>query len=104
MKSLRFLLPTFYFLLCFVVPLNAAPPLSAQLRTGSYLVSASGTVKGGCRSVTFIFSSDFTGTVDGLAYTGAADASMPFPAIGEHTYGVIAYTRTAGSIRIREIR
>lgn len=67
-------------------------------------VSASGTVASGARSVQFIFSADFTGTIQGVAYSGATDAVQPFTASFNDTLGAITYTRSAGSLRIVVIR
>src|SRR3954468_240330 len=106
MKKLLFL-STLAFALCVTaISSRGAPvdPVRGPLNTNDYSVSASGTVSAGCRMITFIFSSDFVGRVDGLAYTGAADASTTKWPIGEHVYRAIAYTRSAGSIRIKETR
>lgn len=61
---------------------------------------ASGAVPAGTRKLTFIFSSDFTGTVLGAAFTGASDASVTIDAPAGDTLGEVAYTVTSGSIRI----
>lgn len=79
-------------------------PINSTLNTNDYSVSAGGTVTAGCRTVTFVFSSDFSGTVNGVTYSGATDTSRTFKDIGEHVYRAIVYTRSAGSIRILETR
>lgn len=65
------------------------------------LATTSGTVAARAKSVTFIFSSDFVGTVKGVAFTGAADSSITLntPQPGD-VLSSIAYTVTAGSVRI----
>lgn len=67
-------------------------------------VNASGSVAAGAKSITFIFSLDFTGTVAGGAFTGAADTSITITAPGADTLSAVAYTVTAGSIRIVEVQ
>jgi len=63
-------------------------------------VSASGTVAAGFRKVTFIFSADFAGTVLGATFDGATDASLSLEAPVGSVLAAVAYTRSAGSIRI----
>lgn len=64
-------------------------------------VSASGTVAAGKKYISFILSSDFAGTIDGETFAGATDAFYDVPKLenGE-TYAALAYTRSAGSLRI----
>lgn len=64
---------------------------------------AGGTVPAGKKYVEFIFSADFTGTVLGDAFVGTTDYSVPFEATGNNTLAAIAYTRTAGSVRIKTL-
>lgn len=74
-------------------------PTLAVTASGS-LVSVSGSVVSGARYVDMLFSSDFDGTVLGVAMLGSAITGYSFPVIGEHTYGAISYTISAGSINI----
>ena len=68
------------------------------------LAASSGVIAAGAIYVEFIFSSDFQGTVMGVAYTGA-DGSDPWPVLpGNDTYGSMNYTVAAGSIRIKVTR
>ena len=67
-------------------------------------VSASGTVTAGVRRVTFVFSSDFAGTVLTATFAGATDSSITIEAPAGDTLAAIAYTRSAGSMRILEVR
>lgn len=66
-------------------------------------VSSSGSVAAGKKVVDFIFSSDFTGTVLTVAFAGANDSVISFEAPPGDTLAAIAYTVTAGSIRISTI-
>lgn len=65
-------------------------------------VSTSGTVLAGTKSVTFITSSDFVGTI--LGNTSQADAVYTFSASLGNTLSTIAYTVSAGNIEIMEVR
>jgi hypothetical protein len=67
-------------------------------------VSASGSVGAGARSVTFVFSSDFSGTVLGATFAGSADSSITIAAPSGDMLEAITYTRSAGSIRILVVR
>jgi hypothetical protein len=66
--------------------------------------STSGSVTAGARKITFIFSSDFTGTVLGVAFTGANDTYVNIDAPGNDTLTAVAYTVTAGSVRILKVQ
>jgi hypothetical protein len=80
------------------VPTN----FSAATRTVAISsVSSSGSVAAGKKYISLIFSSDFTGTVGGVAFVGATDAFYDVPKLenGE-TYAALSYTVTAGSVRI----
>lgn len=70
----------------------------------SSAVTAGGTVAAGARSVMFIFAPDFVGTVDGVAYNFANDSSISLSAQDNDTLEAIAYTRSAGTLRIVETR
>lgn len=66
-------------------------------------LAADGSVAAGSRSVTFIFSSDFAGTIAGGAFAGATDASVDFVAPFGGTLGAIAVTVSAGTVRIAKV-
>lgn len=67
-------------------------------------VSSSGSVATGARQVTLVFSSDFTGSVLGVAFSGAVDASLTLGGVPNATLTAISYTVTTGSIRIIQLR
>lgn len=68
------------------------------------LVTTSGSVAAGSRKATFIFSTDFTGTLLGVSYSGTTDAAQTLdPPTGEQSEA-IAYTVITGSIRIVQFR
>jgi len=64
-------------------------------------VIADGTVASGAKSVTFITSSDFTGSI--LGDTAQASAAYLFTASLNNTLGALAYVITTGSIEILKI-
>jgi hypothetical protein len=102
MKKLIFYLLTSIFCAhCALAQQMLGPQLLAKT---SSTATTSGTVAAGARDVEFIFSSSFTGTIDGVAWAGSTDSAKRFQAIGEHTYPAFTYTVTAGSVRIIEIR
>lgn len=81
-------------LLCFVVSSQAG-----RVPHGT-TVSTSGSTAAGTRHIIMVFSSDFVGTVLGVSVTGA-DQMLEFgPLPLGDTIDAIAYTRSAGSIRI----
>lgn len=63
-------------------------------------VTATGYVRAGTRSLIFIFSSGFTGTIQGAAFAGSTDASINIPVMKGDTLNDVYYTVTAGSMRI----
>jgi len=63
------------------------------------LLTTSGTIAAGARGLTLIFSTDFTGTVGGVAFNGANDSSFTFPIPSGDTIGAVSYVVTTGSIR-----
>lgn len=76
-----------------------------KLRTPTITsVTSSGTVAAGARNVTFVFSSTFTGSILGVAYAGSSDASQTISAGSADALDAIAYTVTAGSMRIVDVR
>lgn len=78
------------------------PPAGPYTASVSSL-AADGSVAAGARSVTFIFSSDFTGTIAGGAFAGATDASVDFVGPLGSTLGAIAVTVSAGTVRIAKV-
>jgi len=61
------------------------------------------TVEAGAKSVTFIFSSDFSGKIGGTSFSGANDASIDFAAPNGETLGQIDVTVSAGTVRIAKV-
>lgn len=84
-----------------------AVPVSLPADTAAVLTStaavANGTVTAGAKSVTFLPASDFVGTIDGIAYTGAEFQVVPFGAPEKKTLPAIAYTRSAGTLNIHKL-
>lgn len=72
---------------------------SKELVPAISVVSASGTVAAGKRAVSFIPSSDFTGTLLGAAWP-LTNAAVGIEAGDNDTLGAVAYTRTTGSLTI----
>ncbi len=93
-------------ILSLLLILCLAPIAEAQrIRTPSIVTAVvSGSVPEGARKVTFLFSSDFAGTVLGATFSGAANSFLTIDAPDGDTLGAIAYTRTAGTIRIVAVR
>jgi hypothetical protein len=85
----------------FAVPVEIVSGAGSQLTPIITSTSANGTVAAGKRYVEFILSSDFTGTILGTAFAGPRDVAFELPLlpVGD-SYTVIAYTVTAGSMRI----
>lgn len=88
-----------------LVKLIAAALGQAQLTpvTTTETDSTNSPVVAGFRSVTFILSTDFAGTINTATYAGANDAVAPFDAPAGFTLGEIAFTVTAGNARIIKI-
>lgn len=86
--------------LCFCALFAQAKEAGLSITTAT----TSGSVTRGARSVTFIFSSDFAGTVAGVAFAGATDSSFTPPIQTGDTFSAIAYTVTAGNVRIAVVR
>jgi hypothetical protein len=79
--------------------------LSASNSTGRQVLSSdettSGSVPALAKSVLFIFSDDFEGTIDAVDYEGAVDSHLELPMLPKgESYEEIEYTITAGSMRI----
>lgn len=65
------------------------------------VATASGSTPVDARSLQIWLSSDFTGTIDGQAITGAtATQPLRWDSIGEHPLKAMPFTRTAGTIYI----
>jgi hypothetical protein len=82
----------------------ATAEASAQLTPTITTVTTSGTVAAGARKLTFVFSSDFAGTVLTATFAGANDASISLDAPTPNTLAAVAYTVTAGTIRIVKVQ
>lgn len=81
--------------------IQAKLPAVATRTQSIITVAADGTVAAGAKYIGLIFSPDFTGTVDLETFSGATDQFLEFPLLGDNqTYASLAYTRTAGTIRI----
>lgn len=66
-------------------------------------ITASGNIAAGAHSHVIVFSSDFTGTIAGLAYDGANDASITLAAPFKDTLPAIAVVVTTGSLRVTSV-
>ena len=97
-------------LLIFVLLLCAIAEPQAQMTSGGTvaptitLVAESGTIPAGAKSLTFIFSSDFAGTVLGVAFAGGADSTISLTAPVGDTLTAVVYTVSAGSYRLITIK
>jgi hypothetical protein len=84
-----------------VVSPQVAYPASVQRTPAITSVNASGSVAAGKRFIEFMLSADFAGTIGGVTFAGTTDYSVgPFIAPVADTLGAIAYTISAGSMRI----
>lgn len=91
--------------------LRATPvPVSlpaAVVRTPSITyddIVGTASVAAGARRIEFLLDSDFEGTIDGVAFSGADDYSVgPFVADGGNTLDAIDYEITAGGLRILKV-
>ena len=79
---------------------NGVQLTGSQRTPAASVVTSSGTVVAGKKSVTLIPSNDFTGTILGVD-VGAQP--LQFDAPPGDTLGAIAYTRTTGSLTILTI-
>lgn len=77
-----------------------APVRASNVDLSGVLVTTSGSTRASVRAVTFIFSSDFTGTISGIAFSGATDTSFTPPIQSGDSFVAISYVVTTGSIRI----
>lgn len=82
---------------------NGVQLTGAQLTPASSTVTTDGTVAAGKYFVEFILSTDFSGTLNGIAYAGANDAYKSFPSQAGRALGAISYTVSAGSARLTTI-
>lgn len=78
-------------------------PATAQRTATTTLAVADGSSAAGARSVIFGVSSDFSGTIDGIAVDPAQFASVPYVAPDGDTLDAVAYTVAAGSLLIVRI-
>lgn len=101
LTRLTLLTSAFLLLTCAAAMPNTVATLAGPQRvvTGSS-VSSSGTVAPGAVRVEFLLSSDFTGTIAGVTFTGSADSYKAFEDRTGGTLPAIAYTITGGSIRL----
>lgn len=87
-----------------VMVISTVAPSSGTARTPTITTAATdGTVAAGARGLTFIFSSDFAGTILGAAFSGGTDSSVTIPVPSGDTLGAVAYTISAGSARIVKV-
>lgn len=89
--------------------LTLSPVLAADQGQEQVIITtanSNGTVDANARSITFIFSSTFVGTIRGVTFTGgaAADSSLTIAAQAGDTIGPVVYTISAGSMRIVALR
>lgn len=66
------------------------------------LETASFEVPAGLLSFDLIFSSDFTGTINGVAYSGTTDARQSFDGYGDLLGGLLV-TVTTGNVRFARV-
>lgn len=81
------------------VTTDPAPTQSASLAGCATVGTGSGSVSAGALWVTFVLSSDFTGSIAGQTLAGATGASITFPSMGKK-YPAIAYVVTTGTLTI----
>lgn len=80
---------------------GAGSPTSNQRTIAVSSASGNGSVAAGKRWIQFIFSSNFSGTIGGVAFSGTTDSVWEVPvAQGADTYAALSYTIGAGSARI----
>jgi hypothetical protein len=97
-------------LLILVVLFCAIAEPQAQITSGGIAtptiasVTESGTIAAGAKSLTFVFSQDFTGTVLGVAFVGTTDSRISLDAPAGETLTAVVYTVTAGSFRLIKIQ
>ena len=85
-------------------------PAQAQFTSGGTVtptittVTETGTIPAGAKSLTFIFSSGFAGTLLGTAFAGGSDSTVSLTAPVGDTLTAVTYTVTAGSFRLIQIK
>jgi hypothetical protein len=81
-------------------------PASPVVRTASIATATtSGTVAAGARTLTFIFSANFTGTLLSGTFSGATAASVTINAGGQaDTLAAVGYVVTTGTLQILEVQ
>ena len=77
---------------------NGVQLTGSQLTLTSLAATSSGSVTAGKRTVSFVASSDFTGTVNGITFPASAIKSIEAPP--GYTMAAIPYTRAAGTLYI----
>ena len=90
-----------------IVALLLCSPVYAKtvdITTGGGTKTGAYTVPAGCRGLTFIFSSDYTGTVAGKTFVGTTDASYTVPMQTGDTLAAVSVVVTTGNVRIIEVR
>ena len=82
------------------------PAKQLSLQSETFTTQTAGYLPAGTYWSTWIFSSSFAGTVQGVTFVGGTDTSIHFPnsGDGEDSYGEIYYTRTAGTLRCLSAR
>lgn len=79
---------------------NAVQLSGAQLTIAETSVSTDDTITAGKFHIEFIFASDFAGTINGVAYSGATDTFKEYTAPPGRTFSAVDYTISAGSARL----
>lgn len=75
-------------------------PAGVQRTITSTVATTGATIAAGAKSVSFTFSSDYAGAVNGATIDPTVTASKSFNAPGPDTLPAIVYTCTAGSVTV----
>ena len=75
-------------------------PAGVQRTLTSTVATTGGTVALGAKSVSFTFSADYAGSVNGATIDPSVTGSKSFSAPGQDTLPAIVYTCTAGSVTV----
>lgn len=86
-----------------VAEVSAVPESLGTVTPSITTANIGGTIAAGSRAVLFSFSADFTGTIQGGAFTGASN-SFRLAAPTGTKFSAISYTVTAGTIQIVDVR
>lgn len=82
-------------------PLTSTSTLAGgQLTPAITSTTSDGATTAGKKVLIFILSSDFTGTIGGVVFTGSADSSLELRAPDGYTFAAVSYTRSAGTLRL----